>query len=233
MLLSDKSILTQEDALRYFWHIRAEQKTRAKGDGNRAAVVGGRQMDSFLALLKNTALEVGVPEACIHLRKTTIPGYYRATKQWDLVIVTPNHRLVAAVELKSQVGSLGNNFNNRVEESIGSATDLWTAYRESTFPPQPAPWLGFFLVVGVSESLERTVQTTSEHFPVRKEFEGTSYRQRYELFMRKMLQERLYSSAALLFASPNGEVDSPAYLTFADFQLSFTHQLALFQKDFQ
>jgi hypothetical protein len=33
--------------------------------------------------------------------------------------------LVATVEVKSQVGSFGNNFNNRVEEAIGSATDFW------------------------------------------------------------------------------------------------------------
>ena len=29
--------------------------------------------------------------------------------------------LVAAVEFKSQVGSIGNNFNNRTEEALGNA----------------------------------------------------------------------------------------------------------------
>ena len=39
-------------------------------------------------------------------------------------------RLLAVIELKSQVGpSFGNNFNNRTEEAIGSAVDFWTAYR--------------------------------------------------------------------------------------------------------
>jgi hypothetical protein len=47
----------------------------------------------------------------------TLPGYFRPTKLWD-VLVIHDKRLLAAIELKSQVGpSFGNNFNNRTEEA--------------------------------------------------------------------------------------------------------------------
>ena len=55
----------------------------------------------------------------------TLPGFFRPTKLWDLLIINQGG-LVAALELKSQVGpSFGNNFNNRTEEALGTAVDLW------------------------------------------------------------------------------------------------------------
>jgi len=63
-----------------------------------------------------------------------LPGYYRSEKKWDLIALSGGE-LVAAMEFKSQVGpSFGNNFNNRCEEAIGSATDFWVAFREGRKP---------------------------------------------------------------------------------------------------
>jgi hypothetical protein len=57
-------------------------------------------------------------------------------------------KLIAAIEAKSQVGpSFGNNFNNRTEEAMGSALDLWTAYREGAFHTSPHPFLGYFFLL--------------------------------------------------------------------------------------
>ena len=62
-----------------------------------------------------------------------LPGFFRPTKEWDIVVVSDNN-LIAAIELKSQIGpSFGNNFNNRTEEALGTAMDIWTAYREGAF----------------------------------------------------------------------------------------------------
>ena len=71
-------------------------------------------------------MDAGVPQECIYLKNNHIPGFYRATKDWDLIIISPKGDLVAAIELKSQVGSYGNNLNNRTEESLGSSEDFWT-----------------------------------------------------------------------------------------------------------
>ncbi|MCK7473160.1 MAG: PaeR7I family type II restriction endonuclease [Rhodopseudomonas palustris] len=55
--------------------------------------------------------------------------------------------LLATVEVKSQVGSFGNNFNNRVEEAVGSATDFWKAYEYGRFQPSGRPWLGYLFML--------------------------------------------------------------------------------------
>lgn len=66
-------------AIKYFW-------TTKKKQGN---VLSGKQLDSFLNLLTEVAQEAGVPTQCIYLKNNQIPGYYRATKDWDLLIVSP------------------------------------------------------------------------------------------------------------------------------------------------
>ncbi|TVS11604.1 MAG: hypothetical protein EA424_23590 [Planctomycetaceae bacterium] len=45
------------------------------------------------------------------------------------------------------VHTSGNNFNNRSEEAIGTAQDIWTAYREGAFPMLDRPWLGYLLML--------------------------------------------------------------------------------------
>ncbi len=97
-------------------------------------------MSGFERLIVEMLTEVGLQQDCIHTRAKTLPGFFRPTKDWDLLVVVDKH-LLASLEFKSQVGpSFGNNFNNRVEESVGSATDLWTAYREGAFRMSPRPW---------------------------------------------------------------------------------------------
>ena len=42
---------------------------------------------------------------------------------YDFLVVNPEKRqLKVVIELKSQVGSFGNNFNNRTEEAMGAAS---------------------------------------------------------------------------------------------------------------
>ncbi|MFO0943052.1 MAG: PaeR7I family type II restriction endonuclease [Pirellulales bacterium] len=56
--------------------------------------------------------------------------------------------LLAVIEFKAQVGpSFGNNLNNRTEEALGNATDLWAAYREGAFAPSARPWLGYVFIL--------------------------------------------------------------------------------------
>jgi hypothetical protein len=76
-----------------------------------------------------------LPDVTISKHETVLPGYFRPAKEWDLLVISKNN-LIASIEIKSQVGpSFGNNFNNRVEEALGNACDIWTAYREGIFKP--------------------------------------------------------------------------------------------------
>src|SRR6185437_16682999 len=89
----------------------------------------------------------GLAHADIYQQRSllTLPGYFRPTKLWDLLVLHQG-RLIAAIELKSQIGpSFGNNFNNRAEEAIGTAHDFWTAYRDKAFGEQSRPFIGWMI----------------------------------------------------------------------------------------
>jgi len=196
------------DAVKAFWKNRqgatSKQKQSGKADqGERAAVTAGKNMDGFLRIVEEIVRHNGLAQAEIHLsrRLLTLPGYFRPTKLWDMLVI--NHgRLIAAVEFKSHVGpSFGNNFNNRTEEAIGTALDLWTAYREGAFGDAPRPFLGWLMMIEDCVGSRSPVKDASPHFPVFKEFNGASYAGRYNILCRKLIQEQLYTASTLQLSS--------------------------------
>lgn len=164
-------------------------------------------MDGFIALMIDLVEANGLRNALImrERRVLTLPGFFRPTKLWDLLILHKG-RLVAALEFKSQVGpSFGNNFNNRAEEAIGTAHDFWTAYREGAFGDTPRPFVGWLMLVEDAPESRTSVRDRSPHFPVRPEFQGISYTERYNLLCKKLVQEQLYTTATVL-TSPRAAV---------------------------
>jgi hypothetical protein len=160
-------------------------------------------MDGFIALIQDVIRANGLTDAHMMMgRKVlSLPGFFRATKLWDLLIMNKG-RLVAAIELKSQVGpSFSNNFNNRTEEAIGTALDLWTAYREGAFGEAPRPFVGWLMLVEDAPESRSPVKETSPHFATFPEFRGASYLERYNILCRKLTQERFYTTATII-ASP-------------------------------
>ncbi len=205
------------EATMAFWGNRAKARQKqieaGKSDqGERAGVTAGKNMDGFLALIIDVVKANGLPHAEIHRQRAvvTLPGYFRPTKLWDVLVINEG-RLVAAVELKSQVGpSFGNNFNNRTEEAIGTAHDLWTAYREGAFGKQPRPFVGWMMMVEDAPQSRRPVTDRSPHFPVFREFQGASYLKRYDSLCQRLIQESLYAAASVL-ASPRSAVTTGDY----------------------
>ena len=165
----------------------------------RSAVTGGAQMDGFIDLFTELVILAGIPGNCIFRKKAVeLPGFFRPTKEWDLLIVQ-ERTLIAAIEAKSQVGpSFGNNFNNRTEEAMGSAIDLWTAFRERAYLESPQPFLGYFFMLEDCDASNRPVSVQEPHFRVFPEFVGASYMRRYELFCRKLVLERHYTASAFI-----------------------------------
>ena len=193
-------------AVAEFWKARAKaarsQKKRGIADqGNRASVTAGKNLDGFVTMVRELVLDNGIAAADVYCgarAAVAVPGFYRPTKSWDLLVVSAG-RLVAAVEFKSQVGpSFGNNFNNRVEEAIGNAADLKTAFREGVFGDSAKPFVGYFFVLEECDKSTLPVRFSSPHFPAMPEFESTSYAARYEILCRKLVQEQLYDAAALV-----------------------------------
>ena len=210
--------LKAAEAVQAFWGNRekARQKQIKAGrvdQGERAGVTAGKNMDGFIALMMDIVTANGLTDAGIHQKRRvlTLPGYFRPTKIWDL-LVTHQGQLIAALEFKSQVGpSFGNNFNNRAEEAIGMAHDFWTAYREGGFGEEaPRPFAGWLILIEDAQGSRSAVTDRSPHFPVFPEFRGASYADRYNILCRKMVQEQLYTAASVL-VSPRSAVDTGQY----------------------
>jgi hypothetical protein len=213
-------------AVRHFWLTRStqvrDQVERGVIDqGARSAVTGGKQMDGFVNIVRDILHACGISnEEVFYNSHLELPGYYRPEKQWDVLVVADN-RLIATIEFKSQSSSFSNNFNNRVEEAVGSATDLWTAYREGAIPTTPKPWLGYLMLLVDCEESTRPVSVREPHFEVFPEFKGTSYAERYRILLNKLMRERLYDATCFL-TTPEESGDRGIYSE-PDPDLSFRH----------
>jgi hypothetical protein len=217
-------------AVQHFWKVRTQQykkqgsATGKKDAGYRSAVTGGKHLDGFIKLLAELLSEAGLPDSTIHTASTTLPGYFRPTKDWDLVAVIDG-QLLASIEFKAHIGpSFGNNFNNRVEEALGNSTDLLTAYREGKFKASQKPWLGWVMLLEETPKSLSPVRVDESHFEVFPEFKEASYARRYELFCERLMRERLYDSTCLIlsdkigglkgrFTEPNPEFNFTAFAT--------------------
>lgn len=207
-----------KSAVRNFWTVR----------NGGSGVLGGKTLDGFIELIRQVVESSNLDDFQIHTGKNTsqLPGYFRPHKSWDIV-VTSNGYLVAAVELKSQVGSIGNNFNNRTEEVLGSGLDLSTAIEENAFLPSVRPFMGYLILVEDSETTRRSAQISMDHFPVMQGFladennrdknyqpingkyprvAGVSYLERYEILCRKLMARRIYDAASVIAASSENSV---------------------------
>lgn len=218
-------------AIKHFWSTRETQarkqgsKSGSRDAGARTAVTGGRQMNGFVSLVSDYLAENGLPKTHVYCEsRIELPGWYRPEKKWDLLVIE-NGQFLAGIEFKSQVGSFGNNYNNRTEEAIGSACDLWAAYREGAFKPSARPWLGYMMLLEDSPGSSRAVRAQEPHFKVFPEFKNASCAKRYEILLTKLMRERLYDSACFLLSdSKNGRKGSykepAAELNFEKFMTS-------------
>jgi hypothetical protein len=208
-------------AVAHYWEMRTTQRDKQRQAGRadqglRSAVTGGAHMDGFIDFFTELIAAAGIPAPCVHRSKDVeLPGFFRPTKEWDLLVIR-DKTLLVAIEAKSQVGpSFGNNFNNRTEEAMGSALDLWTAYREHVYLASPQPFLGYFFMLEDCDASNNPVKVREPHFKVFPEFVGASYRRRYELFCRKLVLERHYTASAFI-TSTAGDGSRGLFSTPAD-----------------
>jgi hypothetical protein len=225
------------EPVRGFWAGRTEQAAKQQESGKvdagaRGAVTGGGHLNPIRDLLAEVFLEGGIDPSSIFVTSgIVLPGFYRPTKKWDLVVVE-NGQLVAAIELKSQVGpSFGNNTNNRAEEAIGNAVDVWRAYEEGTFGSF-RPWLGYVFLLEEAEGSTKPVSIPQTLHPVESVFDNTSYKDRYRILCERLMKERLYDAAWFLSsaAPPSSLIDEPdPSLSFAAFRAAILGRIMHFR----
>lgn len=202
--------------IRTFWRSRSSalaknKKGKRQDTGSRGGATAGKNLDGFSRFLQSEIKLLGEKNLEVYERKklVTLPGYFRPTKQWDLV-VTHLGNLVAVIELKTLGGpSFGNNANNRCEEAIGSAVDFRTLQREGGFGGGAAPFLGYFILIHDEEGSRRepSKPPSSPHFSCDPIFQTASYQKRMSILCERMMQEGLYDCAAAM-ASPKATKNS-------------------------
>jgi len=193
------------EAVASFWETRAKNRAKQKqrgtlDQGNRAEVTGGTQLGALELLIADLLVEAGLNQLDVRTRtQLEIPGYFRSEKQWDLLVVTKGggiNRLVLAIELKSMAGSTGKNLNNRAEEIIGNAVDLWTAYRENRFGyAVPRPFVGYLVLVEDLPEVNRPVTPFEPYFSVDPIFKQKTYAERWNILCQRLMSENLYTAA--------------------------------------
>ena len=217
-----------EDAVFSFWTTRGGPRDRALQGGARDSVVGGKNMDGFVDLVRLIVEHCGLPDSAVQTRKSKVvlPGFFRATKNWD-VLVIHDRRLLGVFEFKSQVGSFGNNLNNRAEEVIGSAADLWVAHHHGAYSEGPRrsrtriseqqvavlnptiqsdprpPFLAWLMLLEECDDSLTPVKCDEPHFAVFDEFKGASFARRYQILCERLVERQLYTAAALELTCKN------------------------------
>jgi hypothetical protein len=108
--------------------------------------------------------------------------------------------LVAAVELKALGGSYGNNYNNRVEEALGSSIDLSRANQEGLVGPEK-PWTGYFFLMNDEAASRRPLKPQGGPFPVEEFWRGLSYQERFELTASRLADQSFYDAVCYVISS--------------------------------
>lgn len=182
-----------EAAVALFWSRRADQ-IAALADGGRAggAARSAGHMNGIRDLVRRIFVDTGMPEDSV-VYEPYLPGYYRARKRWDMAIKYKG-ALVAALEFKSQVGSVGKNINNRFEEALGTATDTWAAQANFAAYGDVPPWLGYVFVLREDDETEAPDRSIKALFPADVAFHGMSYNQRYQEMLRRFMGDNVYQA---------------------------------------
>jgi hypothetical protein len=76
-------------------------------------------------------------------------------------------RLAAALPV-----DIGNNDNNRSEEAVGSAKDIWTAFWKGRFGQSPSPFLGYLFLLEDRDNVKHPSQTKNRTSKLIRSSEG-------------------------------------------------------------
>jgi hypothetical protein len=197
-------------AIAQFWAIKSTQQAAADlagrlVGGTSGSVRAGGHMAPFEALIRKVVADAGIEVDEPPGNPVYLPGYYRETKSWDVVLQYQGHAL-AIIEAKSQGSSLANNFNNRVEEAIGQAADVWKSHERGLLVSGLRPWVGYLMIV---EETPKTIEPKNllagKAVPagmlVDPVFNGMSYAERYAMAFKRLDQERMLDATCVATTS--------------------------------
>lgn len=179
-------------ALLAFWTDKAQAELR-HADYRDAVARGNGHLTRVAQALADVCRDAGATDVVSRVpkKRLTLPGYFRPTKEWD-VVAWHHGRPVAAIELKSQAGSFGNNPNNRAEEAVGNAEDLRRAVKSGLLPPL---WTGFaFIIEDCDKSNSRSKNQARSELPTDDEFAHWTYAERVRVLCERLQATKSYDA---------------------------------------
>lgn len=187
------------NAVKAFWGNPIREFTEEFDQSDDREIRRGKAMDGFCHLISEVIHRNGLPAAEVLTggTATTLPGYFRPAKRWDVVIYNGN-RLIGAVEFKSMRRSFGKNINNRGEEALGSAIDLSYVFECGTLKDQPKPFIGYIILAAITDESIRPRRDKKLRLGVDEEFKNASYEKRYATMCTRLVKSGIYSATALL-----------------------------------
>jgi type II restriction enzyme len=194
---------------------RLRQAVQLFWRGRRDAATGGENLGGFRDMIEDVVHRHG-PEGCeVHRGNSAcvLPGFFRPTKQWDLLIVFQN-RLLAAFELKSLCGpSFEDEADKCCDEAVRSGYDFRKAQGAAIFGPGASPFLGYFLLVEDAPGSREPVKAQSALIPTDKIFHVSSYQHRMRILCERMVEQQLYSCASVLVAPKESKCGDSSHLS--------------------
>ncbi|GAA1725950.1 PaeR7I family type II restriction endonuclease [Nonomuraea bangladeshensis] len=185
-------------AIESFWSKREAQRALLEDQGKSGgAARANGHMGEIEKIVAKEFRDAGIPAKCIKRGRPYLPGYFRIRKQWDLVVILDGI-LVAAIEFKSQVGSVAKNINNRFEEALGTATDTHAAQQKNRPYGDVPPWLGYVFVLQETDETEKKNLETKALFPIDPVFANLSYNERYQEMVKRFIGEEVYHAGWFL-----------------------------------
>lgn len=193
-------------AVEYWFDAKAEQLAqvlttgRSQG-GTRDAVVGGKHLDGFNTLVVDELRRLGVPGLSFRLNtQATLPGYYRASKSWDLLVLRRGEPILA-VEYKSMKGSEGKNLNNRMDEVLGVGEDLRAAQAHGLVSRDLRR--AYIFVMEATPAVLTPVRTRGVFGAPDPVFDGASYLDRMGIICERIRDGGLYDMTWAIAATSN------------------------------
>lgn len=196
--MAEESILEEyvQAALHGWVSVRSEQKSRSEAggkaqQGNRAATTAGKHLQAVNALITGEIERIAGPGLEFRTNQAaTLPGYYRATKSWDLLVVRDGEVLLA-IEYKSMKGSEGKNLNNRADEIFGMAEDARQAEAHGLLPANMKR--AYVFIMGITPKSTAPVKASTRVGTVDPVFQDASYLDRAAIMCERMRETGLFN----------------------------------------
>lgn len=163
-------------------------------------------MQSIAQFVRQMFVDAGLAETDVTV-DSIIPGYYRRSKNWDVVAKHKGH-LVGVVELKSQASSPGNNANNRIEEAIGSSVDAKTVQELTGAFGNLGVWAAWCMMFKRDCESGNPVRTQKSRwrFPFNDPaFDNMTYATQYATAIERFISQRVYDAGWMVTTWVNSD----------------------------